>query len=250
MQKERPELRKEFLSVIVPAYNESGRIGPNLKSIAQYLTQRFEQYEILVVDDGSADGTAGLVRRFSEGIASLKLLSYTANRGKGFAVRKGVTASKGSLILMSDADMSTPIEELEKLLEWYDRGADIIIGSRSVAGSEILVRQPWWREYMGKTFNCLIRAVLMGDYHDTQCGFKLMRGEAARDIFRNAVIDGFAFDVELLFEARRRGLDIKEVPVRWLNSPESRVRPVAASLSMLRDLLRIRLRSGRVGAWR
>jgi dolichyl-phosphate beta-glucosyltransferase len=237
------EIRKEFISVVIPAYNEAGRILPTIRRIDEYCRDRFEGLEIIVVDDGSRDGTRDVVKDEQEKTASLRCEGYGENRGKGYAIRHGVEASTGDIILVSDADLSTPIEEVEKLLVSYDEGYDIVIGSRALEESDIVVRQPWWREIMGKTFNKFVRFLFAVDFKDTQCGFKLFRGERGREIFRRATIDRFAYDVEVLFLARKAGVKIKEAPIRWVNSPASKVNPVTDSLQMLKDLIKLRLRN-------
>ena len=237
------EKRKEFLSVVIPAYNEADRILPTIRRIDDYCAKRFKSLEIIVVDDGSRDETANVVRHAREQIASLRGEGYDENRGKGYAIRTGVAASAGDIILVSDADLSTPIEEVDKLLVPYDEGYDIVIGSRALEGSDIVVRQPWWRELMGRTFNRFIKALLSAKFRDTQCGFKLFRGECAKEIFGRATVDRFAFDVEVLLLAGKTGLRVKEVPIRWVNSPASKVSPVRDSLQMMKDVIKLRLRN-------
>ncbi len=149
-------------------------------------------------------------------------------------------ASRGDFLLTCDADQSTPIEELEKLLPFLHKGFDMVIGSRGLRESDIVVRQPWYRERMGKTFNMLVRALVIGGFKDTQCGFKLFRGDVAKRLFKKSLISGFSFDVEILFLAEKEGFRIKEVPVKWLNSPRSRVRIVRDSLKMFIELFKIR----------
>ena len=234
--------RKEFISVVIPAYNEEDRILPTIRRIDEYCRIRLNGLEIIVVNDGSGDGTRDVVVRESEKTGSLRYEGYETNHGKGYAIRLGVKSSAGDIILVSDADLSTPIEEVEKLLSSYDEGYDIVIGSRALEESDIAVRQPWWREIMGKTFNKFVRFLFAVDFKDTQCGFKLFRGERGREIFRRATIDRFAYDVEVLFLARKAGVRIKEVPIRWMNSPASKVNPVTDSLQMLKDLIKLRLR--------
>jgi dolichyl-phosphate beta-glucosyltransferase len=192
-----------------------------------------------VVDDGSADTTAEIAREHAH--RGVWLLELARNRGKGAALRHGVVASSGDLVLLCDADLSTPIEELERLEPWLDR-ADLVLGSRSVEGARVELRQPWHRQTMGKLFNLLIRVLGIGDFHDTQCGFKLLGGEAARRLFPSFTVDRFAYDVELLWEARRQGLRIVEVGVEWHDSPLSRVRPWRDAPQMFADVLRIRFR--------
>jgi dolichyl-phosphate beta-glucosyltransferase len=234
-------MRNEFISVIIPAYNEEQRIVPTVRRISEYLKDNWRDYEIVIVDDGSTDGTAKAVEELSGGLPNVSLLRSEKNRGKGSAVKKGVLLSRGELLLISDADLSTPIEEVEKLLPFMDEGFDIVIGSRGLGASEIDVRQPWYREGMGKTFNVLVRVLLMGGIKDTQCGFKLFRGDVARNVFEKSRIEGFSFDVEVLFLAGKMGCGIKEVPIRWINSPASKVRIVKDSVRMFIDILMTRL---------
>jgi len=227
------------LSVVVPAYNEENRVGPTLRSVAAFLAARAEAFEILVVDDGSRDGTARAAR---DAGVPLRVLALAANRGKGAAVREGILAARGERILFTDADLSTPIEDLPRLERALDRGAAVAFGSRSVPGSEVLLRQPLYRQTMGKVFNLFVRACVLPGVIDSQCGFKLFEARAARAIFAKQRLQGFSFDVEVLFLARRLGFGLAEVPVRWTNSPASRVHPVRDSLRMLRDLLLSNLR--------
>jgi dolichyl-phosphate beta-glucosyltransferase len=192
------------------------------------------------VDDGSTDDTSAVVQNLGRRLAGIRLIRYAQNRGKGYAVRTGCLASKGNILLISDADLSTPIEEIEKLLPFIDAGFDVVIGSRGLPGSEIEVRQPWHREKMGKTFNLLVKLLAIGGIKDTQCGFKLLEGAVARDLFARSLIEGFSFDVEILFLAARSGRRIKEVPIKWLDSPNSRVRLLRHPLQMMLDLFRVR----------
>lgn len=235
------EQRKEFISVIIPAYNESSRILPSLRRLDEYLRGHFRGFELIVVDDGSSDTTEEVVLRAKKEVASIRYSGYRENRGKGYAIRQGVGLSTGDIILISDADLSTPIEEVEKLLVPYDDGYHVVIGSRGLEANSIVVRQPWWRELMGKTFNRIVRIFLLEGFKDTQCGFKLFNGSIGRELFRDVTIDRFAYDVEVLYLATKAGCKIKEVPVKWLNSPASKVRPIRDSFQMAKDLLRIRL---------
>ncbi len=226
------------ISLVIPAYEEARRLPETLAKIADYLRGRRESWEILVVDDGSRDSTASIARE--EGLRlglPLTVLSLPANRGKGAAIRAGVLASHGDRVLVCDADLSTPIAEWEKLRA---AGAPVAIGSRAIDEDLVLRKQPWHRRTMGKLFNLLVRALTIRGIRDTQCGFKLLDGPLAREIFSRARIDRFAYDVEILLLARRRGAAIAEVPVLWFNSPDSRVAVVRDSLRMLRDLVRIR----------
>lgn len=232
-------------SIVIAAFNEEARLPETLRKINDYLTSRNIASEIIVVDDGSTDGTAKLTETLSADIPGLKLISYPHNRGKGHALRTGVLASKGRLILLTDADLSTPIEELEKLRPLIDSAScHIAIGSRALAMSRILKRQPWWRQGMGKIFNRIVKALVIDDYSDTQCGFKLFTGEIAHSLFSRAHINRFAYDVEILALAKKNGYRVAEVPIEWINAPGSKVHPVKDSLQMLKDLFIIRLKVG------
>jgi dolichyl-phosphate beta-glucosyltransferase len=234
-----------MISVIIASYNEEKRIRPSLFKVKDYLIGLNMDYEIIVVDDGSTDRTGEVVKDLTPDIPNLKLIGYEINRGKGHALRKGVFASRGEAVLLTDADLSTPIEELSKLLLLiYDNKCDVAIGSRALALSEIIEKQPWWRQSMGKLFNKIVKVLIVDDFRDTQCGFKVFSGDAARNLFSQAQIDRFAYDVEILALAKKKGYRILEVPIRWINSPESKVNPLRDSLQMLRDLLRIRATVG------
>jgi dolichyl-phosphate beta-glucosyltransferase len=229
------------LSVIIPAYNEAGRIAPTIARVHEYLSARGHDFELVVVDDGSTDGTREVVLESARSMPGLRLITNGVNRGKGFSVRHGFLESTGEYVLFSDADLSTPIEELESFLPEMDNGADIVIGSRSLAGSRIIKRQPIYRVLMGKTFNKLVRALTVRGIVDTQCGFKLFRRSTCAELFRAQKVERFAFDVELLFLAARKGLTIRELPVKWINSPFSKVNMLRDSARMLLDIIRIRL---------
>jgi len=228
------------LSVIVPAYNEERRLEPSLRRVLDYLVRRGTSYELLVVDDGSRDATSRVAAEFAD--QGVRVLRHERNRGKGAAVRTGLLASRGRKVLISDADLSTPIEEVEKLEPFLQDGTPLVIGSRGLADSQIRERQPFYREMMGRTFNRLIRMFGVRGIRDTQCGFKLARGEEGRRIASELKIEGFAWDVEMIWLARRRGYEIAEVGVVWVNSPDSRVDPIRSSFSMLRDIITMRLR--------
>lgn len=230
-----------FVSVVIPAYNEEDRIGPTLERVSGYLKDRFERHEIIVSDDGSRDGTVARVTELAGRLGNIRLITAERNRGKGNAVRAGALAACGDLVLMSDADLSTPIEEIEKLLSHIESGCQIAVGSRALSESDIIVRQPWHREMMGKTFNVFVQMLTFRGIRDTQCGFKLFTSDAARHVFSKSIIDGFSFDVEILFLAEKAGFRIKEVPVRWINSPNSRVNIATAPARMFADLFMIRM---------
>jgi len=231
---------KVSISVVIPAFEEELRISDTIRRIHEYLTKRSEEFEIIVVDDGSSDKTADVVESLGKALGNIRLKRNSVNKGKGFSVRKGILSSLYTLILVCDADLSTPIEELEKLLPYYYEGFDIIIGSRGLKESDIIKRQPWYRERMGKIFNLIVRSVVLDGFKDTQCGFKVFKGAVAQKIFKLCRVDGFSFDVEMLFIAQMMGYRIKEVPIRWINSPSSRIRILRDSFRMLVDIFVIR----------
>lgn len=231
-----------YLSVVIPAFDERDRIGPTVAAVQAYLTARAGGFEIIVVDDGSRDGTAERAREALKGLPGSSVLRLPENRGKGRAVKEGVLAARGRVILFSDADLSTPISMLDRLLERLEAGADVVIGSRALPGSEVRVHQSRLRESLGKLFNAVVRKSIAPGIRDTQCGFKVFRREAARALFADLRTEGFCFDVEILAAARRRGLRIEEIPVVWENSRPSRVRVVLGFPRVFRDLFRIRRR--------
>lgn len=227
------------ITVVIPAYNEAARLGSTLERAVEYLSQRSLSYELLVVDDGSRDRTIEVAEAFAD--RGVRVIPHARNRGKGAAIKTGVLASRGAQVLLSDADASTPIEELEKLERWLPE-APVVLGSRAVAGADVRRHQPFYRELMGKTFNRIIRLVGVRGLNDTQCGFKLLEGGVAREIGAELTVDGFAYDVELVWLARRRGYRVVEVGVIWVDSPDSRVDPIRSSIAMLRDVVRMRVR--------
>lgn len=229
-----------FLSVVVPAYNEEERLLPTLETLRTWMDSSEVRGEILVVNDGSRDGTCAVVRAAADSDPRIRALGYASNRGKGWAVRTGVLAALGDEILFTDADLSTPIDEYRLLRTRLTEGWDIAIGSRHLAASRIEIRQPLHRRYLGRVFNGIIALLGVRGFADTQCGFKLFRRDAARRIFSRLKTVGFAFDVEVLLRAREAGLRVAEVPVRWANSSSSRVRPVYDSCRMLMEILRMR----------
>jgi dolichyl-phosphate beta-glucosyltransferase len=229
-------------TIVIAAYNEEKRLAHSLRKIQAYQAANGHPAEIIVVDDGSTDNTALMVVILSLEVQGLRLISYAKNRGKGYALRAGVLSSRGSLVLLSDADFSTPIEELETLkVHLSSQSHQIAIGSRALALSKIVQAQPFWRRGMGRLFNHLVRALVIDGFHDTQCGFKLFSGDAARKLFAAARIDRFAYDVEILTLAQKNGFRVAEVPIKWTDCTGSKVRPVLDSLQMLADLLKIRL---------
>jgi len=228
------------LSLVVPCFNEVLRLPASLRKAEAYLEERGGTFELLLVDDGSSDGTPGLIRDAASVNDHVRGVYLPANRGKGRALAEGIARSRGELVLISDADFSVPIEELPKLEAAIEAGSSIAIGSRAKAGARE-VDQPVHRRLMGKSFNLFVQALLLPGLWDTQCGFKLFHGRLARDLFCVLRTDGFAYDVEVLFLAKKAGCRITEVPVRWINSPTSRVQAIRHSREMLSDVLRIRL---------
>jgi len=228
------------LSVVIPTYNASARIAASLKTVAAYLAGLTFGTEIVVVDDGSTDGTAEAARAAVAGFGHARVLRRESNLGKGASVRDGVLASAGEVILFCDDDLSTPITEFDKVLGAIEAGADVVIGSRALPDSDIQVRQRRPREWLGKIFNVLVRLFVLRGYRDTQCGFKAFRREAARDIFSSLETTGFGFDVEVLVLCHERGDLVVEVPVVWRDARPSRVRMFRGSWGMVGDLWRIR----------
>ena len=232
--------RRRQVSIVIPAYNEERRIGRTLERICAWQPATCTVREVLVVDDGSRDGTVALVERLAGG-GPIRLLRNPSNRGKGFSVRHGVLAAQGEAILFSDADLSTPVEELDRLVPALDR-APVVIGSRAVADSRLEVHQPLYRELSGRAFNRFVQAAVLPGIHDSQCGFKLFERAAARDIFERLTIDGFGFDIEALYLARRLGHAVAEVGVRWIDDPDSKVTLLRDAPRMFADLARVRWR--------
>lgn len=228
------------ISIIIPAYNEEKRLGTTLVRIVSYMNEMGNDYEIIVVDDGSRDGTMAVAKRFQQ--YKVRSIRNDRNLGKGNAVHHGMLEAQKSLVLFSDADLSTPIEELEKLAVPILAGeVQVAIGSRAVTGARIEVSQPAYRVAMGKLFNLFVRMIAIGEFYDTQCGFKLFTRNAAQEIFRRQRLFGYGFDVEILTIARRLGFQVAEVPVRWINSAETKVDLLRDSTEMFFDLFKIRL---------
>jgi glycosyltransferase involved in cell wall biosynthesis len=220
-----PALLIRSLSIIVPAYNESARLPETLRRIEAYFTRsEWDFHEILVVDDGSRDGTLAAAHAFAAENPNIRVLANPGNKGKGYSVRHGMLEAKGRWRLFSDADLSTPIDELDKLWCSLEKaGAQIAIGSRALDRSLIGVHQPGFRESAGKVFNAIMRTVTGLPFADTQCGFKIFREDAAREIFSRQTLERFGFDVEVLFIARKLGFKAVEVPVRWDHAEGSKV---------------------------
>jgi dolichyl-phosphate beta-glucosyltransferase len=235
-----------YLSIVIPAYNEERRIRPSLKAILEHARSAPYRTEILVVDDGSTDRTIEVSRAALAGVPGARVVENGRNRGKGYSVRHGAVEATGEVMLLTDADLSTPIEEVDSLLRHLGEiGHGIVIGSRAVTDSHVEIHQNPVRELMGKTFNRIVRALTGLPFNDTQCGFKLMTVRDTLPIFRKALIDGFSWDVELLYVAARRGVPVKEVGVTWRNAAGSKVGVLTEPWRMFRDIFKIRSAYGR-----
>jgi glycosyltransferase involved in cell wall biosynthesis len=240
---------RPLVSVVIPAYNEERRLPHTLDRVLEYLHSRDYASEIIVVDDGSSDGTARVAEDFARVHPAVRLIRND-HRGKGYTVRTGMLAAQGHIVLFSDADLSTPIQDIEKLLPWFERGFEIVIGSREGAGAQ-RIKEPFYRHVMGRVFNFIVQLLTVRGIEDTQCGFKAFRDDAARDVFSRLRLYGenaqriqggmvTAFDVEVLFIASKSGYRIKEVPVRWRYGTETKVNPFRDSWRNFRDVLQVR----------
>ncbi len=229
-----------YLSVIIPAYNEERRISKTLFDIDKYLIKQDYQYEIIVVSDGSKDNTAKVVKNLTSRIKCLKLIDNKENHGKGFVVRQGLLEAKGDIRLFTDADNSTTIDQVEKIFPWFDKGFHIIIGSRDIRGAVLDPPQPWHRVFVGNVFNLLVQVIVgLWGIWDTQCGFKALSAEAVNNILPRCKINRWAFDPEILKVGKKLGYNIKEVPVYWINDPNSKVK-LKGMVKMGFDLFKIR----------
>jgi dolichyl-phosphate beta-glucosyltransferase len=235
---------KPRVSIIIPAYNEEGRIVGTLESVCAHMDERGEPYEILVVDDGSGDATCDVVEKTSADLkrSQIRLVKNPRNLGKGGAVKNGVSRAQGEFVVFLDADNSSEISDIDKLIHATSRGYDVAVGSRALPGSVIPVRQPWTRQISGKVFRFLCGLMLGIRIRDTQCGFKCFRRKAAEKLFGLLTISGFCFDVELIYIALKLGMRVAEVPITWRDNPDTRVRFFKHSLMMFLDLLDIQLR--------
>ena len=229
-------------SVVIPAYDEAARLPRYLKEVLGYFDRRNEPYEVLVVDDGSSDGTAGCVRELNRAHRSVGLVRFPRNRGKGHAVRAGMQLARGALRLMADADGATPIIEVKRLEAAILGGADVAVGSRARPDPSVVRQTLVHRRLAGFVFNLLARGLGVGDVMDTQCGFKLFRGAVADDLFGALRTEGFGFDVELLLLARRRGYRVVEVAVNWADQPGSKVGVLRHAPGMFCQMLAARWR--------
>ena len=230
------------LSIIIPSYNEESRLAATLERIAAYLLTYGREAEVLVVDDGSKDGTAAVAESFRSKIPRLRVVSNGVNRGKGYSVRHGMQEARGRIALFTDADLSAPMEETSKLIDALETN-DVAIGSRAMDRSMISVHETPFREFAGIIFNKIVRGILWLPFVDTQCGFKAFRRERCGIIFEQQRIERFGFDPELLYLARRHGLRAVEIPVRWGHSPATKVSMMHDSMQMLIDVFTIRWNS-------
>jgi len=241
-------------SIVIPAYNESARIPATLQSVLETIRSRGWEAEVVVVNDGSRDNTAEVVREIARTAPEIRLLENPSNRGKGYAVRHGILEALGDVVMFSDADLSSPMEEAEGLFAAIANGADIAIGSRWLATSRQTHRQPLYRQIFGRCFNLLTRMVMNLPFADTQCGFKAFTRAAAQTVFQLQTIERWGFDPEILFIALKRGYDIKEVPVSWAHDARTRISYLRDGLQMLKELAIVRwnallgLYSGQVSA--
>jgi glycosyltransferase involved in cell wall biosynthesis len=227
-------------SIVIPAYNESARLGATLERVLAYVRAQGWAAELIVVNDGSQDNTAEIVRTFAAKNNALRLVENPGNRGKGFSVRNGMLHARGRVILFTDADLSSPIEEAPKLLQALEAGADIAIGSRWLRAETQTQRQPLYRQLFGRVFNLLLRLTLGLQFKDTQCGFKAFKQTAAQAIFPLQKIEGWGFDPEILFLARKFGLKVQEIPVAWGHSGGTRIHPLKDGSRMFLEMLHIR----------
>ena len=231
---------RPFLSIVIPAFNESSRIIPTLESIASYLHEQVYSWEVLVVDDGSSDGTADLVDEWSRARCNVRVIRRE-HFGKGWAVKAGMLEAAGRNRFMCDADLAMPIDYLDMFLARMGDGVDIVVGSREAEGSRRF-DEPAYRHLMGRLFNWVVRLIAVSSIQDTQCGFKCFRDHAAMKLFSRQRTRGMGFDVELLYVAQKMGLEIEELPIYWYHHADSRVRPGVDGFDMLKDTLLIRLR--------
>ncbi len=238
-----------MVSLIIPTYNEEKRLKKSLTALTDFIKGPEKDIEVIIADDGSSDGTIKIAESFRGEIKKLRILEL-AHRGKGATINSGFREASGDVVVFTDADFSTPITELPKLLSEIENGYDIVIGSRALDRSTVKEHQPFLRELVGRLSNILIRKFAVSGIYDTQCGFKAFRKNSCKDIFEEQTVAGFAFDIELLFLAQREGLKIKEVPVLWYNNPSSSVHAFTDTFLSFLDLLKVRLRHSHTGeAW-
>lgn len=233
--------RNSTYSIIIPAYNESQRIVATLDKVLAYIAEQKWTAEVVVVNDGSKDNTADIVRGYMRDHSNVRLLENPGNKGKGYSVRHGMMEGRGDILLLSDADLSSPIYEANKLFDAIEKGgADIAIGSRWLQKETQTVRQPFYRQVSGRVFNLMLRVVLGLKQKDTQCGFKAFTRKAALAIFPPQKIERWGFDPEILFLANKFGLNVAEIPVEWANDERSKINPLTDGFRMMIEMLRVR----------
>ena len=231
------------LAIVIPMYNETARMASSLPQLKSYFAGQSYEYEYVIVDDGSTDQTAKMARELLSDEKHVRVLEERPNRGKGHAVKVGMLAANAPVVLFCDADLSTPPSELEKFWPWLDKGYDVVIGSRKMAGANITRHQPAWRENLGKVFTLLTNLIATKNISDVTCGFKCFKRDAAQVLFSRSVIDDWSFDAEVLFIAQQRKLKIKEVPVTWHDQAGTKVRLLKDASRSLIGLAKIRLNS-------
>jgi len=231
------------LTVVIPAYNEERRLPSTLESVHAFLQEHYQEFEIIIVDDGSTDQTIDVVDTFAKHHSGIRLITYTPNQGKGYAIRTGVLQATGDLILIDDADGSSPIAEVLSLQQAITNGADLAIGSRNKPDPDRVVIADLHRKYIGNTFNLIVQTLLLPGVYDTQCGFKLFKKNVAHDIFRVSELNGFAFDVEILYIARLRKYKLAEIAINWTNVAGSKVNVLIDSTGMFLQVMGIRARA-------
>ena len=227
-------------SIVIPAYNESARIPATLRSVVDCIRAHGWNAEVVVVNDGSRDNTAEVVREFARNAPEIRLLENPENRGKGYTVRHGVLHALGDIVMFTDADLSSPMEEAEGMFAAIEQGADIAIGSRWLATSRQTHRQPLYRQFFGRCFNLLTRMVMNLPFADTQCGFKAFTRAAAQTVFQLQTIERWGFDPEILFIALKRGYQISEIPVSWAHDARTRISYLRDGIQMLKELAIVR----------
>jgi dolichyl-phosphate beta-glucosyltransferase len=232
--------RRPNYSIIIPAYNEGARVGATLEKVLAYVAERGWDAEVIAVNDGSRDNTAEIIRGFAEKNSRLRLMENPGNRGKGYSVRNGMLHAQGEILLFSDADLSSPIEEASKLLAAIADGADVAIGSRWLSSDLQTQRQPLYRQLFGRIFNMMLRITLGLRFKDTQCGFKAFTRQAASTIFPLQRTERWGFDPELLYLAKKFGFKVQEVPVAWAHSEGTRISPLRDGTKMFLEMLKIR----------
>lgn len=230
----------------MPAYNEEGNIAEAVRRVRAFMSHQKYNWELLIVNDGSRDNTAAVVKKIldEDSDPHVRLLSLDVNKGKGASVKRGVLASRGEYVLVTDVDLSTPMKEVQFLLDTLGQGFDVVIGSRALKARGCDVQQSFRRHLAGRIFNLCVRAIVLRGFYDTQCGFKCFRADAAKALFERQTLDGFAFDVEILCLARMNSYRIREIPVMWKEGQKSRVKIFRDSFVMLGDLFRLRQRYG------